>query len=54
MRPYIGQYTCYENAAVWVQDIDCLQGTALVGEVDVDGMVFDPIWVDWDDLNLGK
>jgi len=49
MRPAIGTDVIYKGKKMHVQDT-CASGFARIGEVDENGIVWDTIWVPYDQL----
>ena len=54
MPIYIGTDVLHEGTIKHVQDTDMLNGLALIGLEDTNGLVPETKWVNWDELQVTK
>jgi hypothetical protein len=52
MVAHIGQTVTYNGIQYHIQDVNNISKTANIGRIDINGIVWDSFWVDWDDLQL--
>lgn len=52
MVPSIGHKVVYQGKVYHVQDRNNIAMTALIGEVDENGLVPNPFWVEWSGLSI--
>jgi hypothetical protein len=51
---WIGQTVTYNEESYHVQDTDFINRAAYIGKPDSNGIVWEPVWVPWTQLQIRK